>query len=62
MIKKGSGQHLEMEELKKNYKCKMLINTVSHVYKCLALETLIKSTPECKFSAFKKNNCKLNCL
>ncbi|CAI9536384.1 unnamed protein product [Staurois parvus] len=32
MMKKGSGQHLEMEELKKCTNANAYKNTVSHVY------------------------------
>ncbi|CAI9561040.1 unnamed protein product, partial [Staurois parvus] len=42
LMKKGSGQHWELEELKKkisNTKCRFVF------------ETLIESTAECKFSA-----------
>ncbi|CAI9542278.1 unnamed protein product [Staurois parvus] len=40
--------------VKNNFQTQTFINAVCHVYKHLAFETLIKSTPERKFGVLKK--------
>ncbi|CAI9596886.1 unnamed protein product [Staurois parvus] len=40
--------------VKKKFQTQMPINAFTRIYKHLAFETLIKSTPERKFGTFKK--------